>query len=110
MYTDPGYYNALLGNEHNAGRESFIAQRMPGPYYVVDCDIASYIYLAVSEVMKYSLSMVQMPLHEFIRWHRAKGGYIDFETMDGIETNDDDYVQAWVSPDNSSVYPAYSLA
>jgi tetratricopeptide (TPR) repeat protein len=98
MFTDPIYYKALLLSPHNAGRESFIEQRKPGPYYVVDCDVASYIYLAVGEVMKYPLSLVQMPLHNFIRWNRPSGGYIDFETMDGKETDDNYYAARWGIP------------
>jgi hypothetical protein len=98
MFTDSRYYKTLLNSPHNAGRVSFIEQRKPGPYYVVDCDIASYIYLAVGEVMKYPLSMVQMPLHNFIRWRRPNGGEIDFETMDGKETDDDYYSARWRIP------------
>jgi hypothetical protein len=98
MFTDPIYYKALVNSPHNAGRIGFIEQRKPGPYYVVDCDIASYIYLAVGEIMKYPLSMVQMPLHNFIRWRRPSGGYIDFETMDGKETDDNYYAALWRIP------------
>jgi tetratricopeptide (TPR) repeat protein len=97
-FTDPRYYQALLESPHNSGRISFIELRKPGPYYVVDCDIASYLYLAMGEVMKYPLFLVQMPLHNFIRWQRPRGGYIDFETMDGKETNDDYYAAIWGIP------------
>jgi len=48
--------------------------------------------------MKYPLSMVQMPLHNFIRWRRPNGTYIDFETMDGKETDDVYYVSRWAIP------------
>jgi tetratricopeptide (TPR) repeat protein len=56
------------------------------------------MYLAVAEVMKYPLPMVQMPLHNFIRWLRPGGGYIDFETMDGRETDDSYYQALWGIP------------
>jgi tetratricopeptide (TPR) repeat protein len=98
VFSDPVYYQALLNHRHNLGRTAFIEQRKPGPYYVVDCDIASYMYLAVAEVMKYPLAMVQMPLHNFIRWLRPAGGYIDFETMDGRETDDSYYQALWGIP------------
>jgi tetratricopeptide (TPR) repeat protein len=98
MFSDPMYYRALLIHRHNLGRTNFIEQRKPGPYYVVDCDIASYMYLAVAEIMKYPLAMVQMPLHNFIRWLRPSGGYIDFETMDGRETDDGYYQALWGIP------------
>jgi len=98
MFNDKNYYAALLGSRYNVGRTSFIMQRQPGPYYVVDCDIASYLYLAVGQIMKYPLSMVQMPLHNFIRWNRPDGTYIDFETMEGKETDDNYYAAVWNIP------------
>jgi hypothetical protein len=98
MFSDAKYYQALLLSPHNAGRTSFIEQRKPGPYYVVDCDIASYMYLAIAEIMKYPLAMVQMPLHNFVRWKRPGGGYIDFETMDGKQTDDNYYEVVWGIP------------
>jgi tetratricopeptide (TPR) repeat protein len=98
VFTDPKYYQALLDSPHNVGRATFIEQRKPGPYYVVDCDVASYIYLAVGEIMNYPLSMVQMPEHNFVRWRRPDGRYIDFETMDGKQTDDNYYVSLWGIP------------
>jgi hypothetical protein len=98
VFSDPIYYQALLTHRHNLGRTSFIEQRKPGPYYVVDCDIASYLYLAIAEVMRYPLAMVQMPLHNFIRWLRPAGGYFDFEIMDGRETDDSYYQALWGIP------------
>jgi len=89
------YYNALLMSPHNAGRGSFIVKRGLGPFYVVDCDVASYIYLAIGEMMHYPMKIVDMPGHNFIRWIRRDGTYIDFETMDGMETDDAHYVQGW---------------
>lgn len=98
MFSHPAYYQALVNHRHNLGRTTFIEQRKPGPYYVVDCDIASFMYLAVAEVMNYPLAMVQMPLHNFIRWLRPSGGYFDFETMDGRETDDGYYQALWGIP------------
>jgi hypothetical protein len=98
MFNTSKYYDSLLDSPHNLGRTTFIEKRKPGPYYVVDCDIASYIYLAIGEVMKYPLSMVDLPLHNFVRWMRPDDTYIDFETMDGKETNDDYYRIGWCIP------------
>jgi hypothetical protein len=97
-FADKNYYAALLGSHHNEGRTAFIEQRKPGPYYVVDCDVASYLYLAIGEIMKYPVSMVQLPFHNFMRWIRPNGSYIDFETMDGKQTDDDYYAVLWGIP------------
>jgi hypothetical protein len=92
------YLEALKRNPHNQGRLQFIEKRSPGPFYVVDCDIASFLYLAMGEVMGYPLAMVDMPGHNFIRWRRADGTFIDFETMDGKETDDAYYISRWGIP------------
>jgi len=94
MFSDAMYYQELLRSPHNEGRIKFIEQRKPGPYYVVDCDIASYMYLAIAEIIKYPLAMVQMPLHNFIRWKLPGGGYIDF----GKQTDDNYYEVLWGIP------------
>jgi len=86
------YYTKLIRKPHNDGRQAFIEKRNPGPFYVVDCDIASILYLSVGELMGYPLAMVDLPGHNFIRWKRPDGTFIDFETMDGIQTDDDYYV------------------
>jgi hypothetical protein len=77
----------------------FTEARGAGPYYVVDCDIASYIFLSIAEVMKYPLHLVEIPQHNFVRWEFSAGSYVDFETMDGVETDDDYYKRKWFIPD-----------
>jgi tetratricopeptide (TPR) repeat protein len=98
-YSNAADFQELLLNSHNAGRASFIQRRKPGPYYVVDCDTASYIYLAVGEILNYPLAMVALPRHNFVRWLLPQGAYIDFETMDGKETSDEYYRVRWAIPD-----------
>jgi hypothetical protein len=97
-FADTRYYRALLASPHNTGRTDFIEKRKPGPYYVVDCDIASFMYLAVGDVMKYPISMVDLPMHNFVRWNRPDRSYIDFETMDGVQTDDSYYQSHWGIP------------
>ena len=96
--TDTRWLAALAASSHNAGRTDFIKKRGNGPFYVVDCDIASYIYVAIGEVMGYPLAMVDLPIHNFIRWIRPDGSSLDFETMDGIVTDDTYYVRGWAIP------------
>jgi tetratricopeptide (TPR) repeat protein len=92
------YYEKLKNKSHNEGRIAFIEKRNPGPFYVVDCDIASFLFLAMGELMGYPLAMVDMPGHNFIRWKRPDGTFINFETMDGKETSDDYYISGWGIP------------
>jgi len=98
MYDDPVFRNQLRNQSHNVRREKFIDARGAGPFYVVDCDIASYIYLAIAEVMKYPLHLIEIPKHNFVRWEFGSGSFIDFETMDGFKTDDDYYKTIWGIP------------
>jgi tetratricopeptide (TPR) repeat protein len=84
----------------NRRRESIIAERFPGPFYAVDCDTASFIYLEVADRLNLPLHMVLIPAHDqkpghaFIRW-REGSQYLDWETMNGEVTTDADYVKQW---------------
>ncbi len=98
MYPTSTDVQSLLNSGHNLGRQEFIKARAPGPFYVVDCDIASFIYLGIAEQMSYPLYLVDMPLHNFVRWVRYDGRFIDFETMDGSVTSDAYYVSGWSIP------------
>lgn len=86
------------GQGHNARRIKFIEARGQGPFYVVDCDIASFIYLAVAEVMHYPLYLITIPGHNFVRWVADDGRTYDYETMDGELTDDGYYMRRWLIP------------
>ena len=88
MYERRDDLNELKKQGHNVRRAKFIAARGKGPFYVVDCDIAAFIYLAIAEVQGYPLHLVDIPTHNFVRWKIGPEVAIDFETMDGAETND----------------------
>jgi hypothetical protein len=96
LYDIPLELDLLKNHEHNRRRARFISG--PGPYYVVDCDTASYIYLAIGEVMKYPIHLIEIPGHNFVRWELDANNYFDFETMDGIATDDQHYIEGWGIP------------
>lgn len=62
-----------------------------GPFYLVDCDIASFLYLAVADVLHMPIAMVDLPSHDFIRWDLGGGTYVNFETMYGSKSSDADF-------------------
>jgi|SRR5580700_347704 hypothetical protein len=63
----------------------------PGPFYLVDCDIASFLYLAVADQLGMPLSMVNLPDHDFVRWNLGSNKHLDFETMYGADEDDNHY-------------------
>jgi hypothetical protein len=99
MYQDTIDLWELRHQIHNIRRQKFIDARASGPFYVVDCDVASFIYLAIAEVMKYPVHLVEIPRHNFVRWQFDSNAYVDFETMDGAETDDDYYKANWGIPE-----------
>jgi tetratricopeptide (TPR) repeat protein len=103
-YDDAAALNELQGEEHNVRRARFIKARGAGPFYVVDCDIASFIYLGIAEVMNYPLHLIDLPNHNFVRWQSDAGKPVDYkpvdyETMDGAVTDDDYYRRNWNIPE-----------
>jgi hypothetical protein len=95
MYDDVNDLRELRNQSHNIRRIKFIDANNSGPFHVVDCDIASFIYLAIAEVMKYPLHLVEIPRHNFVRWEISPGSSVNFETMDGFETDDAYYKTDW---------------
>lgn len=88
------------GQTHNRRRARMIRERFPGPFYAVDCDTTSYIYLGVAEHLRLPLSMVVIPSHNrrpghtFVRWREGKR-HLNWETLDGMERGNDYYVNEW---------------
>ena len=98
-YDIVGDLDQLRTQSHNVRRRRFIDTRGTGPFYVVDCDVASYLYLGIAEVMKYPLHLVEIPRHNFVRWEFGPGSHVNFETMDGSETDDAYYKVNWMIVD-----------
>jgi tetratricopeptide (TPR) repeat protein len=98
QYDDADALAELQGQRHNVRRTAFIKARGSGPFYVVDCDTASFIFLAIAEVMQYPIHLVDLPTHNFVRWEIASGKSINYETMDGAVTDDNYYRQNWGIP------------
>ncbi len=70
---------------YNDRRLPDIKRIAPGPFYLVDCDIASFPFLGVGDALKMPIAMVNLPDHDFIRWNLGNGHFLDFETMTGQE-------------------------
>ena len=85
---------------NNLRRAKMISARFPGPFYRLDCDTATFLYLAVAERRKLPLSMVvipyrpQQPGHSFVRWREGRH-FLNWETTTGSLRSEDDYIQEW---------------
>jgi tetratricopeptide (TPR) repeat protein len=76
--------DALAADEHNWRRERRIRQHNTEPFFVNDCDTASFLYLAVAEVLELPLSMIEIPGHNFVRFQDGNE-YFEWETIYGFE-------------------------
>lgn len=56
-----------------------------------DCDLGSLLYLAVAERRGWPLRMVEVPGHNFIRWRRPDGTYLNWDTNAATSYTDDEY-------------------
>lgn len=99
LYSNADELAELKNQAYNIRRAAFINTRGKGPFYVADCDIGSYLFLAIAEVMGYPLHLIDIPNHNFVRWELGGGKYINYETMDGFVTDDRYYRQNWQIPD-----------
>lgn len=66
---------------------------------VLDCDTASYLYLAAGERMEFPIRGVMAPCHFFVRWH---GAYVvlGWETTTNLEAFNSDFVMTFgIHPD-----------
>lgn len=59
--------------------------------YHVDCDLLSFIYLGVGDVLKLSFHVVEVPYHTFIRWALPNGVSVNWDVNTAKITTDDEY-------------------
>ncbi len=91
-------FGKALRNIHNQRRQAVMLRNKAGPFRVLDCDTASFVYLSVAEALDWPLALVEIPQHNFVRWTFADGSHLNFETMDGVERSDPYYIANWNIP------------
>lgn len=85
---------------HNQRRRNAMKERFPGPFYVLDCDTACFIYLGVADALRLPIHMVLVPSrnrrpgHAFVRWREGSRS-LNWETMDGAVRPDEYYIKEW---------------
>lgn len=60
----------------------------------LDCDLGALLYLAIAQRNGLPLTFVEVPDHNFVRWHLPDGSYFNWDNNDAAAYNDDDYRQA----------------
>jgi tetratricopeptide (TPR) repeat protein len=60
-------------------------------FHRMDCDISSYIYLSIGEIMSLPIKMVNVPNHAFVRWEFENGEYVNWDTNSAKSFLDEEY-------------------
>lgn len=47
--------------------------------FKMDCDLGSFLYLSIAEVLKLPLKLIEVPKHNFVRWEFENGTYLNWD-------------------------------
>ena len=91
----PDELRQILSFSPNARRRANLDPAKP--FYYVDCDMGSQFFLAVGERLGWDIRLVELPQHNFVRWHLSNSTKINWDWVAGSSIEDDSYRGA-VSP------------
>jgi tetratricopeptide (TPR) repeat protein len=76
----------------NKRRASHARAHADGPFYIIDCDISSFIYVGIVEALGVQdLHLVDLPDHMFVRWELGDGSHLNWDTNDAEVVSDKEY-------------------
>lgn len=78
------------------------------PLYFVDCDMGSLLFSAVGERLGWDIRIVELPQHDFVRWHLSESIKVNWDWVAGVSIDDDSYRQS-ISPAEDVRLPALYL-
>ena len=81
--------DALLAFSDNVVREPYVDRAKP--FYFVDCDMGSQLFMAVGERLGWDIRLVELPQHNFVRWHLTGNIKINWDWTHGQSIADSDY-------------------
>jgi tetratricopeptide (TPR) repeat protein len=61
--------------------------------YKMDCDIGSFLYLSIAEVLQLPLKLIEVPKHNFVRWEFENGTYLNWDVNAIAAFSNDEYRQ-----------------
>lgn len=80
----------LLSTLANAKRANYIDRGKP--FYFVDCDMGAQLFIAVGERLDWDIRLVEVPDHNFVRWHLSSGTTANWDWTQGMSVEDSDYI------------------
>lgn len=77
------------------------------PLYYVDCDIGSQLFMAVGERLGWDIRLVEIPQHDFVRWHLSDSIKVNWDWTRWESTDDNVYLPAIPMPEDPRVRALY---
>jgi hypothetical protein len=77
----------------NQRRREHAREQGDGPFYVIDCDTSSFVYIGLAEALGVELKLVDLPDHMFVRWELADGSHVNWDTNGAEAITDREYAE-----------------
>ena len=77
----------------NVRRYEKVRANADRPFYVLDCDTCSFVYLGIADACGFGdrLHLVDLPDHMFVRWVFSDGTHLNWDTNDATTIADREY-------------------
>lgn len=80
---------AVLAHPDNAKRRPYLD--LTKPMFFVDCDMGAQIFMAIGERLGWDIKLVELPKHNFVRWHLPNGDMVNWDWTHGQSLPDTYY-------------------
>jgi tetratricopeptide (TPR) repeat protein len=84
-------FERILRSGMNARREDHARENPAGPFFMMDCDMTSLLYLGIGDALGVELRLVDLPDHMFVRWPLSDGTYMNWDTNVAGSIDDKEY-------------------
>jgi len=71
--------------------------------YTIDCDLGSFLFLGVGEILGLPLTFVEVPKHNFVRWRLDDNTYFNWD-VNSAEVYSDDEFRKGLTPTVSTTF------
>lgn len=88
----PDALEEILSFSSNRSRREHL--NLTKPFYFVDCDMGSQFFLAVGERLGWDIRLVELPQHNFVRWHLSESLKVNWDWVRGQSIDDSVYLSA----------------
>jgi len=81
----------VLKNTFSPRRAAYLKAHRGEVFHYMDCDVLSFLYIAIGQVVGMDLRFVEVPHHAFVRYYLNDDDWINWETTVPEEQSDGDY-------------------